>query len=290
MRVGFAGLGRMGLPMATNLLRAGHELTVYNRTPERARPLVEQGAHQAAFPSELGENEVVVTMLADPAAVEAVLAGPDGVLSGARPGLVVIDMSTIGPALARALAARCAARGVHWLDAPVAGSVKPAEEGTLIAMVGGDSEVLAAVRPVLGAMCREVFHLGPAGAGAAMKLVFNLFLAVSTAGLAEALALGEAAALERGRMLEVIAPTVLGSRFVALKGGQMAARSYRPAAFTLDLLHKDLGLIAALAEEARALIPAAALTHTLVNAARYRGRGDEDYAALVELFRELGGA
>src|SRR6202051_4971182 len=186
--VGFIGLGLMGRPMAANLLKAGYELTVWNRTASRADALVEQGAKRAATPRDVAAaSEVVFTIVSDPPALESVLWGEAGVFAGLHRGSVLVDSSTVSPALARRAAASAAAQGAEFLEAPVTGGTWGAEKGELVFMVGGEAETLKRVEPVLGAMGKRWFHLGPVGAGQTVKLAMNLLLDVQVEGVAGAL-------------------------------------------------------------------------------------------------------
>jgi 3-hydroxyisobutyrate dehydrogenase-like beta-hydroxyacid dehydrogenase len=242
-RVGFAGIGRMGLPMARNVLDAGFPLTVFNRTPERCDPLVDAGATLASTPAELARaSDVVITMVADGDAVRALLDGPDGLLAGAGPDLVLSEMSTIGPLVARELAARCAEHGVAMIDAPVSGSVAVASAGQLTILAGGEEAALERARPVLDAMSKAVLHLGPSGAGAAIKLSINLIIGATVQSVSEALVVAEASGIEREAAYDAIASSVVGSTFVDYKRDAWLDPDGTPTAFTLDLMLKDLGL------------------------------------------------
>jgi 3-hydroxyisobutyrate dehydrogenase-like beta-hydroxyacid dehydrogenase len=243
LRVGFAGIGRMGLPMARNVLDAGFPLTVFNRTPERCDPLVEAGATLAASPGQLAKDcDVVITMVADGAAVRALLDGPDGLLAGAEPGLVLVEMSTIGPLAAREIAGHCAEHGVAMLDAPVSGSIAVATAGDLTILVGGDDEALERAHPALDAMSKTVLHLGPSGAGAAIKLSINLIIGATVQSVSEALVVAEASGIEREAAYDAIAASVVGSTFVNYKREAWLDPDGTPTAFTLDLMRKDLEL------------------------------------------------
>jgi 3-hydroxyisobutyrate dehydrogenase-like beta-hydroxyacid dehydrogenase len=246
-RCAFLGLGRMGAPMATRLA-AALPTAVWNRTSGRAAEI--PGAEAAATPAQaVAEADVVVTMVADGAALSAVLDGPEGVLAGIRPGTVVVDMSTIGPAAARATAARCAAAGCAFLDAPVSGSVALAGEGTLVAMVGGPAEALGRARPALAAMTRAQLHLGAQGVGAAMKLALNLALAVTNQAIAETLAIAERSGIAREQAYEVLAAGALGSPYVQYKRAAFADPEQAPVAFSVDLMRKDVALALGVAKE-----------------------------------------
>jgi len=242
-RVGFAGIGRMGLPMAGNVLDAGFPLTVFNRTPDRCDPLVEAGATLAATPAELaGASDVVITMVADGDAVRALLDGPDGLLAGAGPDLVLSEMSTIGPLAAREIAAHCAEHGVAMIDAPVSGSIAVATAGQLTILAGGEEAALERARPVLDAMSKAVLHLGPSGAGAAIKLSINLIIAATVQSVSEALVVAEASGIEREAAYDAIASSVVGSTYLDYKRDAWLDPDGTPTAFTLDLMLKDLGL------------------------------------------------
>jgi 3-hydroxyisobutyrate dehydrogenase-like beta-hydroxyacid dehydrogenase len=245
-RVAFLGLGRMGAPMARHVLAAGYELVVWNRDAAKAEPLREAGAQVAGAPAAaVTGRDVVVLMLADPDAVREVLFGPDGVAAGAKPGTLVIDASTIGPDASREVAARLADHGVRYVDAPVAGSVKPATDGTLGVLAGGSDEDFAAARPFLVLWGEEgkVQHVGPVGAGSAAKLVRNLTLGLSLAGIGEALRLGAALELEPALVHELIAGSPFGASFGGVREVIESGRR-TPANFSIALLTKDLDLCA----------------------------------------------
>jgi len=272
----------MGVPMAARLLAAGHDVTVWNRTPERAEPLREKGAAQAVSPADAaGRAEVVVTMLADPEALEQVVFGTDGVAAGMSTGTMLVEMSTVGPEVVRALAARLP-DGVDILDAPVLGSVPQATEGTLKIFVGGDEAVFERARSVLDPMGTPR-HLGPLGAGAAMKLVANSTLGALMCGLAEALALADALGLEQDAVLDILAESPIGTT-VKSKRALIESGTYGPN-FSLALAAKDLRLVAEAAEQAGVelrLSPAARAWFERADAA---GLGALDYSAVIANLR-----
>jgi 3-hydroxyisobutyrate dehydrogenase-like beta-hydroxyacid dehydrogenase len=286
--VGFAGIGRMGLPMARNVLAAGFPLTVYNRSAERCEPLRGAGAAVAATPAELArECNVVVTMVADAEAAREVIDGPDGVLRAAVPGLVLVEMSTIGPNAARALASAAAVHGVAMIDAPVSGSTSVAEAAQLTAMVGGERTAFERARPVLEAMTKAQFHLGPSGAGAAMKLALNVMIASAAHSLSEALVLAERSGIEPESAYEVIASSALASPFVAYKRDAFIDPEGTPTAFALDLMRKDLALAVALGQESRLpMLAASAAAEAMTLAAGLEG-GDEDLARVAQALRRI---
>lgn len=290
MKIAFVGIGKMGLPMAGHIMGAGHEVTVFNRTLERCDPLREDGATVATSAAEaLREAEVLVTMLADPAAVEAQILADDGVLGDAPDGLVWLEMSTIGPTAARDFAARATDAGVEMLDAPVSGSVAVAEAGGLVSMVGGEEAALERALPVLEAMTKAHFHLGGSGAGAAMKLAVNVMIAAQTVAISEALVLAEAAGIDRGDAYEVIAAGALKSPFVDYKKAAFLDPDGTPAAFALDLMRKDLKL--ALEQGAAAGLPllgAGASADVMTLAAGLEG-GDQDLVRVADALRRISG-
>jgi 3-hydroxyisobutyrate dehydrogenase-like beta-hydroxyacid dehydrogenase len=277
-RVAFCGLGNMGVPMATQLLGAGHDLTVWNRTPGRAGVLVERGAREAASPAEAASGaEVVVTMLADPEALDEVVFGAAGVAAGVETGATVVEMSTIGADAARSLGARLP-EGVDVLDAPVLGSVPQATEGTLKIFVGGDQGTFERCRPVLEAMGTPRL-LGPVGAGAAMKLVANSTLGALMCGLAEALALADALGLDEGAVFDILVESPIG---VTAKSKRALVESgvYGPN-FKLGLAAKDLRLVTAAADAAGLRLRLAPAAQAWFEAADAAGLGDLDYSAVI---------
>lgn len=271
--IAFCGLGRMGVPMAARLLAAGHELRAWNRTPGKAGALVDAGATEAGSPAEAAAGaELVITMLADPAALDAVAAAGD-----LRPGTTLVEMSTVGPHAVRALAARLPA-GVDVLDAPVLGSIPQATEGTLKIFAGGDPEVFDRCRPVLEAMGTPR-HVGPLGAGAAMKLVANSTLGALMTGLAEALALADGLGLDEAAVLDILVESPIG---VTAKGKRPLIESgvYQPN-FTLGLAAKDLRLVTDAAEAAGVELRLAAAARSWFERADEHGLGDLDYSAVI---------
>jgi len=276
--IGFCGLGRMGAPMAARLVDAGHDVSVWNRTPERAESLVQRGASRAGSPADAAARaEIVVTMLADPRAIEEVVFGPDGVAAGVRSGTTVVEMSTIGVDAVRSVAARLP-DGVEMVDAPVLGSVPQAAEGTLKIFVGGDQSAFERYRRVLEAMGTPR-HLGSLGAGAAMKLVANSTLGVLMCGLAEALALADALGLEESAVLDILAESPIGAT-VKSKRAKVESGVYE-ANFTLALAAKDLGLVTSAAQAAGLQLRLAPAAHDWLELANAAGLGDLDYSAVI---------
>jgi 3-hydroxyisobutyrate dehydrogenase len=277
MRIAWLGLGRMGAPMAAHVARSDHDLVVWNRTPGKAAPLVALGARDAASIAEaVGEADAVVTMLFGPDAVREVLAE---VGDNAHEGALVVECSTIGPTVAREAGAAVAQRGLRFVDAPVVGSVRPATDGTLGVLAGGSDEDYAAAEPLLhlwGDPSR-VRHVGPIGAGSAMKLVINLTLGVAMGGIGEALRLAGDLGLDRTATLDVLATGPLGAS-VETKRAMLDSGEFRPTGFSLDLMTKDLALALGAADGDLALTRAA---YDAARGAVAAGHGDDDYASIA---------
>jgi 3-hydroxyisobutyrate dehydrogenase len=241
-RIGWIGLGNMGTPMARNLMKAGFPLTVYNRTASRAAPFVASGATLVTHPGELwGRSDIIITMVADDAALKSIYSESGGLLKGAIPGKIVIDMSTVSPATTRELAGLLAPMGVEYLDAPVSGSVKPAEDGQLVIMVGGKRPVYQSVLPVFERLGKKSFLLGEQGAGNSAKLAINLLLAFNVQGLAESVLFAQENGIARKDMLAVVNESALANGLIRLKIPSIEKNQYQPA-FALKLLAKDLRL------------------------------------------------
>lgn len=291
MTIGVAGLGRMGQPIAANILAAGFPTVAWNRSPQRADELLARGAVWANTPGELAQRaDAVLTSLADPAAVEAVYFGPDGLLSHVRPGRILIDCSTSSPALAKRLAAAAAERGASFLDAPVAGSIKAATDGQLGVMVGGDRAAFDRCAELFAAIGKAAYYLGESGNGAAMKLVSNAILATFVQALAEGVALGERAGLDARDIFAVLGASSAAAPVVAAKADAISGRIYSPAAFTLALMQKDLWLALSLANELAVPMPATAIAHDMVLAANATGKRELDFSAVALLMAELAGS
>jgi 3-hydroxyisobutyrate dehydrogenase-like beta-hydroxyacid dehydrogenase len=280
--VGFAGIGRMGLAMARNVLRAGFPLVVWNRTAERCIPLVEEGADAAADPASLAAADVVVTMLTDGHAARSVLV-ESGLLEKLRPGSVVLEMSTIGPTAVAELAAEAGRHDVRLLDAPVSGSVTVAETAQLFAMVGGDQNAYERATPVLDAMTKGHTLLGPSGAGAAMKVAVNAMIAVTTETIAETLVLAERFGIERERAYDVLAGGVLASPFLLYKRAAFLHPDTEPVAFTIDLMRKDASLAEDLAAGLGMRLPAVAAAVGVLDEALRDGLGGADIASVISV-------
>jgi 2-hydroxy-3-oxopropionate reductase len=288
--IGFIGLGIMGRPMARNLLKAGYSLVVHSRSRSRVDEIVKAGAKAAASPKEVADQcDVLITMLPNSPDVELVALGPNGIIEGARRGLIFADMSTISPIVSQKIAKALEPKGVAMLDAPVSGGEKGAIDGALSIMVGGDKDVFERVLPIFQAMGKTITLLGPLGFGGFTKLANQIIVAVNLTALAEALTLGKKAGLDRDLLLTALAGGLAGSKCLEQKRANYVANTYNPG-FKVDLHYKDLGLIM---ESARALgvpLPATAVVQELFNALRVKGRGGLDHSGVITLLEDLAGA
>lgn len=277
-RIGWIGLGNMGIPMVKNLLKGGFEVAVYNRTAAKAAPVVEAGAVLVSSPKELWTNaDTVITMVADDAALKQVHSGPDGLLASAVAGKTVIDMSTVSPDTTREVAAALAAKGVSYLDAPVSGSVKPAEMAQLVIMVGGEPAVFEAAKPIFEKLGKASFLLGGQGSGNTAKLAINLYLSFVMQGLAEAVNFAREKGIAPAEMLAVIGESAVSSVFSKLKTPNLA-NDQHPAAFALKLMAKDLRL----AKEQGLHSPGGLVIEESYRKAMAEGLGEEDLSAILK--------
>ena len=287
MRVGIIGLGIMGAPMARNLLRAGHPLTVHTRTRARAAGLLADGAAWADSPAALAAAvDAVVTMLPDTPAVEAVMAGPDGVLAGARAELLAIDMSTIDPAAARALAERASQTGVALLDAPVSGGEQGAIAGTLSIMVGGAAAAFDRAGPLFAALGKRVTYMGGPGQGQMTKLVNQVVGAGTLAAVAEGVLLAAGAGLDPAAVVEAVGGGAAASWMLAEQAPRMQRRDFAPG-FMVRLQQKDLRLALASAERLGVPLPLTAVVQLLFTAVEARGGGELGTQAILTALEAL---
>jgi 3-hydroxyisobutyrate dehydrogenase len=282
-QVAFLGLGRMGAPMAGRLSHAGHELVVWSRTRAHAEALAGK-AEVAGSPAEAGAKaEVAITMLTDGGALEEVVLGREGLAEGLAPGSLLIDMSTTGPAPARKVAKALDPKRVAFVDAPVAGTVGPAEEGTLAIMVGGDERAVERAGPLLAVLGdpERTWHVGPVGTGQAAKLMVNLVLGGVMATVAEGFILGRVLGLSPEDALDILQDASVAGQTVRGKRDRLRSGDYGQAGFRLALMHKDLRLALEAARAARASLPGAERVAELFAGAKGRGHADEDYSAVA---------
>jgi len=287
--LGFVGLGVMGSSIVRRLLAAGHEVSVWNRTRDKAEPLLAGGARWAESPCAAAEHgELVFTMVTNTAAVQAVTEGEDGILAGLEPGKVYIDMSTASPANTRALADRVAAVGADMLDSPVSGTSLTVDQGKASLMVGGDAEVVERARSVLEAIGPRVIHVGPNGAAVTMKIAVNLSLAVQMLAFSEGVLLAEKSGISREKAVEVMLASVIASPMVAYRGPLVLGHP-EEVWFDCHMMQKDLNLALELGRLLEVPLPTTAVTNELLTAANGMGIGERDFAVLFDVLASMSG-
>jgi 3-hydroxyisobutyrate dehydrogenase-like beta-hydroxyacid dehydrogenase len=285
MKVAFLGLGIMGRSMATGLVKAGYEVTVWNRSP--TKPV--EGAHAASTPEDAARGaEVVWLCVSDTAAVEQVMFGLRGAFNSLTEGTIVADSSTISPAATVKFAERVRERGADWVDAPVTGSKVAAENATLIFILGGTTDSIEKIQPLLGVMGKQSFHMGETGKGQAAKLVMNLQIAMIYEGFAEAITLGAKLGVSLDSLVPLIQASMVRSGVIEYKAPFVSKRDFTPN-FPLRLMHKDLRLILEAAKEARVKLPALRTVEEIYDLASEEGHGDLDYAATLMLLEKWAG-
>ena len=286
-KIGFIGLGIMGQPMALNLRKAGYELWVHARRPECMDPVVAAGATACASSREVAEYaDIIFTMVSDTPDVEAVILGENGVIETARPGSVVVDMSTISPTTTRAIADMLETQGIEMLDAPVSGGEKGAIEATLSIMVGGKDEVFARVKPMFEAMGKNIVHIGDNGAGQVTKACNQVVIAQAIAAIGEAYLLAEANGVDPRKVREALMGGFAGSRALESHGLRMLDGNYQPG-FKARLHKKDMRIVMETAEELGIALPGAALVTQLINTAVGQGMGEDDSISIFRLQQAL---
>lgn len=286
-RLGYVGLGIMGKGMASNLIAAGHPVTVWNRTPAKADGL---GGTVVESPQDVGpESDIVFVCVSDTPDVEEVVFGDYGVIHGMTEGDILVDHSTISPVATRQFAAQASELGIHWLDAPVSGGSEGAERGTLAVMVGGEEPALQRVRPFMEAYASSIVHVGEEpGSGQMVKAVNQVLVVLNQLAASEALLLADAAGLDLRKTLAAVEGGAAGSWMLSNRGPQMIERDWRPG-FTIDLQQKDLRLVLEAADEVGAAVPGVALVHQLYRSLQTRGLGSEGNHALVKALEFLTG-
>jgi len=282
MKVGFIGLGTMGFPMAINLLKAGFEVQVFNRSQGAVEKAVANGAVAAGSPKELAEKvDLVLTCLPMPEDVAKVYFAEEGILAGAKPGTILIDHSTVGPEQNRQIYQEAKSLGAHFLDAPISGGPMGAEAATLTIMVGGDKQVFADALPIFQVLGREILHMGDSGSGSIAKLINNLLVGVHTAALSEAFVLGEKAGLDSRQLAEVIKNSTGHSRMIERVLPLIQNRDFVQR-FSIDLLYKDMRLATELGEKVLVPLQLTKLAEKMIGEAAELGFGREDIAAIIK--------
>ena len=286
--IGFIGMGHMGSHMARKLLDAGYHLTVYDRTKDRAQELGQRGALVAQTPKDLAANcDLVMVCVTDDQAQEHVMLGQDGALAGVREGSVIIDLSTVSPGASRRLYKAAQEKGVAMIDSAVSGSVPQVEQGSLVIFVGGEQEIYQECKPILDVLGQNSFYMGASGMGTTMKLVVNTLLGLGMQALAEAIALGEKAGVEKDLLLDVLGQTAVLTTGQKAKLANVKREQY-PTQFALSLQHKDFGLILTEAAELSVSMPATAAAQQMYTAAMAKGM-DEDFSIMIKFMEQLAG-
>ncbi len=287
--LGFIGLGVMGSRMVRRLLTAGHTVTGYNRTRSKALPLLDVGMRWGDTPAAVARAaDVVFSMVANTAALQAVAGGPDGVLAGLRPGAIFVDMSTVNPAVSRTLAAQVAAKGAYMLDAPVSGSAITLEEGRLSFMVAGDRGAYEHVLPILLDIGPKVIYVGANGLAASMKIATNLSLAVQMLAFSEGVLLAEKSGIARATAVEVLLNSVIASPMVKYRGPFVLGMPVE-ALFDVNMMQKDLLLALEMGRELDVPLPTTAVTNEFLTAARGMGLANKDFAVMFEVLARMSG-
>jgi 3-hydroxyisobutyrate dehydrogenase len=289
MKVAFIGLGTMGVGMSLNILKAGHDITVHNRTREKEEEVAKEGAKRMESPKKAAEGaEIIVTMVSDTPDVEEVILGANGVIQGAAQGAIVIDMSTISPAATRQMAEELSKKGIKMLDAPVSGGPEGAENGTLAIMVGGDAADFEKALPILEIMGKTVTHVGPIGAGQITKAINQIIISGTYLTVAEGLTLGMKAGLDMQKVIKAISGGAASSWVLHNRGINVVNNTY-PLGFRVRLHHKDLRIALDTARELDVTLPATALVAQIENGLIARGYGDDDVSAIGRSIREQSG-
>ncbi|MCP4423917.1 MAG: NAD(P)-dependent oxidoreductase [Chloroflexi bacterium] len=287
--IGFIGLGIMGRGMTRNLLKAGFNVTVWNRTASRMEPLVEAGASAGDSPADVAANsDIIITCVSDTPDLEAVVLGEDGVVHGAKAGSLVVDMSTISPQVTKTIAAKLAERGALMLDAPISGGSEGAAKGTLSIMVGGDAAQVERAMPAFQAMGKAITHVGPNGAGQMVKLVNQILVVVTMLGVGEALLFAQAGGLDLQKTLDAVSAGAAGSWMLSNRGPQVIERDWRPG-FMLDLQQKDVRLALKAADEMGVPLLGTSTVFNLYRTLQAQGLGAEGNHALVKALENLAG-
>jgi len=285
--IALIGLGTMGSGIAANLLKAGYNLHVYNRTADKAAPLLKKGASWAESPAAAASRcEAVIAVVGDDAASKSVWMGPDGALSGARPGTYVMECSTLSLSWVMELHAAAVARGVKFADTPMAGSRPAAHSGTLTLYVGADPEVFTAIQPVLGSFSRNQIHFGPPSTGVTYKLINNMMAAAQVAVLGEGMALAEKAGLDMDKVLSAVNEGVLASKVVTMKAPNIISRKHDDAMFALRWMHKDMTYALRIGDTLGIPLPLSAEVREMFRMALQKGLGDMDWSAIGEIVRD----
>jgi 3-hydroxyisobutyrate dehydrogenase-like beta-hydroxyacid dehydrogenase len=285
-RIGFIGLGNMGNLMVERLLQAGYPMTVYDRTKEKTQDAVHQGAKVSDHPRDLSTTcDVIMSMVSDNHALEAIMHGPDGALAGTRPGTIFIDLSTVSPEESRHISAAVKEKNASMIDAAVSGSTPQLKEGNLVIFVGGEQAIYEHCKPILEHLGKSIFYMGESGKGTTMKMVVNTLLGLGMQAVAEALALGEKAGLDKQQLIDVLGQTTAIAPAHKAKLANVKNEEY-PITFALSMMRKDFSLILRMAAELSVPMPATAAAEQMYTAALAQGH-NEDYSVMLQFMEQL---
>jgi len=289
MKVAFIGMGTMGAPMALNILAAGHEVTVHNRTREREEAVAKEGAQRAASPQEAAQGaEIIITCVSDTPDVEDIILADTGIIHGAQPASIVVDMSTISPTVTRRITAELNKKNIKMLDAPVSGGSEGAQKGTLSIMIGGEADDVAKALPVLEAMGKTITHVGSIGAGQITKAINQIIISGTYMTVAEGLTLGIKAGLDMQKVVQAVSGGAAGSWILNNRADNVIKNEY-PLGFRVKLHRKDLGIALNAARELGVTLPCTAFVEQIENGLIAQGYGDEDVSAIARTIREQSG-
>jgi 3-hydroxyisobutyrate dehydrogenase-like beta-hydroxyacid dehydrogenase len=285
MKIGFIGLGYMGSRMAMNIVKNQYELIVYNRTKEKARELVQNGARLAENPSELAkEVDIIFSMLANPEAVEKLALSKEGFLNSLKKGSIWVDCSTVNPSFSVKMAKLSNEKAINFLDAPVAGSIIPAEKGELVFLVGGDEAILDQCKPIIECMASKILYLGSNGKGTSMKMVINTMLAFGMVGFSEAMSLGRSLEIDPNTLMDVLLSSAVCPPFLSYKKEIISKEDYDKTQFPLKWMRKDLVLATKSAYETGIALPVTNLVKEMFALASERGFAEKDFSAIYDLY------
>jgi 3-hydroxyisobutyrate dehydrogenase-like beta-hydroxyacid dehydrogenase len=288
-KIGWIGLGKMGLPMSGNLIKAGYSLTVYNLTEEETKEMADQGARVADSPEAVATDaDVIISMISDDSALEAVSFGPDGAFQGAKPGAIYIDMSTVSPGSSARVAEAANNKGITYLRAPVSGSTALAAAGTLTIFASGPKDAYDQCVDIFGAMGQKSFHVGTREEARYLKLVLNIMVGITSAMTAEALTFGERGGMDWNQMIDIVNNSVVASPLVGYKAQMLKDRSYVPA-FTASQMAKDFDIALDTGRANNVPMPITSLVRQFLGTMQAQGKGELDFFGLVTLLEEMAG-
>jgi 3-hydroxyisobutyrate dehydrogenase-like beta-hydroxyacid dehydrogenase len=288
-RIGWIGLGKMGVPMSKNLVKKGYSVTVYNRTKEKTKELVAEGAKVADSPKALAaDSDVIISMISDDPALEEVSIGKNGAFEGAKSGAIYIDMSTVSPVSSTKVAEAAAKKGIKYLRAPVSGSTVLATSGSLTIFASGPKDAYDQCTEIFGAMGQKVFHVGNGDEARYLKLLLNMMVGITSAMAGEALIFGEKGGMDWNQMIDIIGASVVASPLIGYKAQMLKSRNFAPA-FTIDQIAKDFDIALETGKAANVPMPITALARQFFGALKAKGKGNLDFFGLVTLLEEFAG-